>query len=230
MSITAFQEEAIVATLDPDLLAEGVYCSHCMKLLHSASSIKPDDEKLSPVYCSSHCEEAARSQYQSVLFTLDMVVPPELEKGVGPTSEEARNKAQEALVEYIKSAKRSATLLVAKYVARQVTLETSKLAPSTPRNLVTIPTLTDEDSPEYSLSDHVERLRFVERTPPDEEKERELLCSVFGTALPGLEQSFTEENHKTLYSKFMYNSYGICYSGGRNDRVGIPFPYLRIHD
>jgi len=45
--------------------------------------------------------------------------------------------------------------------------------------------------------------------------------------LPGLEQFITDERHATLLGKMVYNSYGVCFNGGREDK---PIPTDRPED
>lgn len=70
---------------------------------------------------------------------------------------------------------------------------------------------------DYSLYDHLERLRYLEVEAPAQETK--LLRSVFQTALPGLEAFITDERHATLKGKMAYNAYGVVYNRGRDDRV-----------
>ena len=152
-----------------------------------------------------------------MLFTLTPLLPPDVETGglVSPKGE--RERAQQALVEYLKTHKHSASLLVARYVARQITIETSKMLPPSTPSPSELQELTDENSTDYGIGDHLERLRFLDTKVSDEETK--LICDVFGAALPGLEQSLTEERHATTLGKMLYNAIGVCYSGGRDDRV-----------
>lgn len=82
---------------------------------------------------------------------------------------------------------------------------------------------------DYSLYDHLERLRYLEVEAPAQETK--LLRSVFQTALPGLEAFITDERHATLKGKMAYNAFGVVYNGGRDDKVGGPdAAYGSAHD
>lgn len=70
---------------------------------------------------------------------------------------------------------------------------------------------------DYSLYDHLERLRYLEVEAP--EQETKSLRDVFQTALPGLEAFITDERHAMLKGKMAYNAYGVVYNGGRDDKV-----------
>ncbi|KAF8897884.1 hypothetical protein BD779DRAFT_1782192 [Infundibulicybe gibba] len=225
-----YKENPAVAALDADLEATGKYCSHCFRLIQSAMSIQPPPESnpLSSTYCSKDCMVASKSQSQSLLFSLDPPLP--LEIAAAPPQEgatEARRQAQEKFVEYLKKEARAAPMLVARFIARQVAVETSKMVQdvtkSDPKKSEN--DFTDADGGDYLLADHMERLRYLEVTPPKEELP--LLVEVLKTALPGLEQFVTEERHSTLLGKMKYNAFGITYGGGRDDK---PEPTDRPED
>lgn len=131
-----------------------------------------------------------------------------------PVSNTDREKAQVAFVEYLKRVKKSFPLLVAKFVARQVAAETAKMIPNAGLPTSELPKI---DGGDYTLYDHSERLRYLEMVASEEEMG--LLRQVLQTALPGLEQFVTDERHATLLGKMAYNAYGVCFGGGRDDKV-----------
>lgn len=203
--------------MDWDLLEAGSHCAYCLKLVHKVSEYRPEGDRLNTVYCSKECYIKAKQQYHGILFTLDPLLPPEIAEG-GASSPEEREKAQAAVVEYLRSNKKLADFLVAKWVALQISIETSKVIPgSTVNPAQDLPKYLEDDAPEYAIGDHLERLRYLEATVTPEETE--ILRQVFGTALPGLEGSLTDDRHTTTLGKMLYNAIGICYSGGRDDRV-----------
>ena len=65
--------------------------------------------------------------------------------------------------------------------------------------------------------DHMERLRYIDTEVAQEE--RTLLSNVLAAALPGLERLLGDDRHDTLKGKIRYNSIGVCFNGGRHDRV-----------
>ena len=168
-------------------------------------------------YCSKDCQVRSSIQSHNLLFGLDPVLPIDMDVGGIVAPKEERDKAQQALTDYLKAHKTNASLLTARYFARQITIETAKMLPPTKPSPGELPKLTEDDSPEYGISDHFERLRFVDVKVPEEETQ--LICTTFGAALPGLEQSVSDERHATTMGKMIYNAIGICYSGGRDDRV-----------
>lgn len=173
---------------------------------------------LSSTFCSKACLVANQSQSHSLLFTTESPLPAEISSG--PASEaanEARQRAQANFVAYIKKEGRATPQLVARFIARQVALETIKMVEGG-KKPVDKDDFTDAEGSEYLLADHMERLRYLEVKPTAEELP--LLVSVLQTALPGLEQFVTNERHATLLGKMAYNAFGVCFGGGRDDKVG----------
>lgn len=182
---------------------------------------------LSSKFCSKACLVANKTQSHSLLFTTEPPLPAEIGSApVTPQAVEARRAAQADFVAYIKKEGRAAPLLVARFIARQVALETMKMVEGGKK-----PTekgdFTDAESGEYLLADHIERLRYLEVVPPAEELA--LFVKTLQTALPGLEQFVTDERHATLLGKMAYNAFGVCFGGGRDDKVRhVPPFYLRM--
>jgi import receptor subunit TOM20 len=124
-------------------------------------------------------------------------------------------------VSYIKKHGKTTLLLVARFIARQVAAETAKMMPVGSTSLP-FSDLPEAESGDYTLYDHAERLRYLQVAAPDEEVK--LLAKVLATAVPGLEQFVTDERYATLLGKMAYNSFGVCFGGGRDDKV--PYVYV----
>ena len=156
-----------------------------------------------------------------MLFGREPVLPPELDPGVvGNTPDtDARESAQTAYVEWLKANAKQANALGARFVAKQIAHETSKLVKNKDNALQAEAELLADGGELYSVSDHMERLRFVEGNVIDEEVR--LLQAVFGAALSGLEQSVNEERLAVLVGKMAYNAIGVTPDGGRDDKVSI---------
>lgn len=178
---------------------------------------------------------ASKNQSHSLLFTLDPPLPQEIQTQPTPAAaQEARREAQAKFAEYIKNEARLSPLLVARFIARQVAGETQKLVRATSPaaaanagNSENDFTDSEDVAEKYVLADHLERLRYLE-IPPNKQ-EAELIKGVLSTALPGLEEFITEEKHATFSGKMAYNAFGVCFGGGRTDRVCIrlfPFHWL----
>jgi import receptor subunit TOM20 len=163
------------------------------------------------------CRLKHKAQSHSLLFSLEPPLPPELSPAIQPMlSTEDRDKAQKAFVKHIQDKSKVVPLLVAKCVARQVASEIQKMLPNA-SNAAMSNDIPEADEGEYTLHDHIERLRYLEMTAQDEEIN--LLREVLRNAFPGLEHFVTDERYATLLGKMAYNSYGVCFGGGRNDKV-----------
>ena len=179
-----------------------------------------ESNRLACTFCSKACLVANKAQSHSLLFTTDSPLPPEIAPGPQlPDALEKRKQAQDKFVAYLKKEGRAAPLLVARFVARQVALETNKILDSVKKTSPEKTDFTDAEGGGYQLADHVERLRFLEVVPPKDEFP--LLVEVLKYALPGLEHFILDERHATLHGKMAYNAYGVTFGGGRDDKVRI---------
>jgi len=215
----------MVAALDPDLELKGSHCSQCLRHIDSAMFLRFPDDPLQTSYCSKTCQSKARYEFHNLLFGVDPPFPDYPPTAATPTDKkENRRAAQEKLVASLRSSGRIAPLLVAKLVSRQATDVTANLRTSTSETTVTT---GHAASNEYTLFDHVERLRFLELpTPGDEIK---VLSDVLETAMPGLEQFISGEKYTVLKGKMAYNVIGICFGDGRNDKVSEQGSWFYIH-
>lgn len=219
------QEDAIVAVLDADLQGQGTYCSHCLRSVEKDAAIRPESDRLGSVYCSTDCQTKAKSYSQGLLFTLESPLPASMAAEMSTAANEDRDRAQAAFAEYLKKTGKAAPELVARFIARQVSAETAKMMPAALRAATTVtaePVLTDGG--DYTLYDHLERLRYLEVTPPEEQTK--LLKEVLQMALPGLEQFVTEERHATYLGGMAYNAFGVFYGNGRDDKVSDDVVHL----
>ncbi len=192
-----------------------------MRALEEGQGIAAEADKLGSVFCSTDCQTKANLGWNNMLFGRDPVLPPELDPGVvaDTTDIDSRETAQAAYVEWLKAKAKQANVLGARFVAKQIAHETSKLIKDKD-NLLQAEAAELADGGElYSVSDHMERLRFVEGNVTDEEVK--LLQAVFGAALPGLEQSVNEERLAVIVGKMAYNAIGITPEGGRDDKVSV---------
>lgn len=223
------QEFPVVTALDPDLLTKGTHCGQCLRPIEPEMSLQlPKDDSsqnaFELTYCSKDCMVNSKKQSHTLLFTLDSPLPAEIPAGPPmPNQNEERHAAQEKFAQYIKRENRSIPLLVSRFVARQVAAETQKMVEATnPGAKKTGPiegdyTNSEAQSESYALADHIERLRYLEVVPNKEELQ--LFTDVLKTGLPGLEEFITEERHITLTGKMAYNVFGVCFGGGRSDKV-----------
>ncbi|KAF9266257.1 MAS20-domain-containing protein [Marasmius fiardii PR-910] len=213
-----YKEHPIVGALDLDLQAAATHCFHCMRAVDTADSIKISGDPLSAVYCSKKCQLAAKTQYHSLLFTLERPLPADIPtEPITPVQMEARRKAQTQYIDYVKKNGKIGPLLVGLFIARQVGLETAKLLPGAPSPRgQNNEDFIDAESEDYLLADHIERLRYLELQPPKEEVE--LITAVLQTVLPGLESFVTDERYAVLLGKMAYNTFGVTFGEGRDDK------------
>ncbi|EPT03618.1 hypothetical protein FOMPIDRAFT_1022232 [Fomitopsis schrenkii] len=211
-----YKELPMVAVLDSDLEGQATYCSHCLRSIEKDKAVRPESDRFDSAYCSEDCRERAKFQSQNLLFGLDAVLPLELDQGQSELMKPARDEVQQKLADYIKEQGRSALILSARFVARQVAIETAKMAPNKTGLLAQELQEAQIGGTDYTLYDHMERLRFTEGKVAEEETK--LLSSVLGAALPGLEQSITDERFATYQGKMAYNAIGVCYNAGRDDK------------
>jgi mitochondrial import receptor subunit TOM20 len=181
-------------------------------------SLLEDSNRFACTFCSRACLVAHKSQSHSLLFTTESPLPTELAPGLQPPDLlEQRKQAQEKFAAYIKKEGLATPLLVARFIARQVALETNKIIDSVKNTNPEKCDFMDAEGGGYQLADHIERLRFIEVVPPNEEFP--LLVDVLKLALPGLEHFVLDERHTVLHGKMAYNAFGVTFGGGRDDKV-----------
>ena len=168
---------------------------------------------------------ASQNQSHRLLFSSEPPLPAEFPvPPIPPEVQEARRAAQIKFVEFLKKENRASPLLLARFVARQITAELQKTIEmsSNNKNNVVEDDFTDSDGTDhgYGIGDHMERLRYLEIAP--DKKEIALLSNVLQLALPGLEGFVLEERYAILSGKMAYNAFGVSYNGGRDDRVRSP--------
>jgi mitochondrial import receptor subunit TOM20 len=174
------------------------------------------DDLLNTAYCSKTCQTKASTESQNLLFGLDSPLPhlPAMPP-ISDVAKHGRREAQQRLVASLSSGKVT-PLLVARFIGRQVAAETIKLGTGSVGN-TSITASGGAANEEYSLYDHIERLRYLDLSTQHEEVQ--LVSQVLETAMPGLEQFVNDERYTTLKGKMAYNVIGVCFGGGRSDKV-----------
>jgi len=148
-------------------------------------------------------------QHHSILFgtTPPVVLDPSKEVSMDPNKLEARKQAQEKLVANMKESGKIGVLLVARFVARMVAEETKKLT-----------TGAQSTTEEFSLFDHLERLRFLEMDEVAVAADKTALAEVLKMSAEGLEDFLNNGRYDTVLGKMAYNAIGVTFSGGRDDK------------
>jgi import receptor subunit TOM20 len=152
------------------------------------------------------------------LFTLDPPLPAVSELSqLAPTSAalEARRAAQAQLLAYLTKDSRVGTALMAKFIARQLTAANGT-APGQAAG-----DYTRADGGEYQLEDHVERWSAGPKNAEPPAEEYPLVVALLKATLPGLERFVTEDSHRSLLGRIAFNAFGVCFGGGRDDRVCV---------
>ncbi|KAG8746427.1 hypothetical protein FRC10_005138 [Ceratobasidium sp. 414] len=244
---TPLLRSALVATKDikkGGLIYKALrtHCTHCLRKIDFPLSF-PDDP-LEATYCSKTCHMTSKVQSQNVLFGLEPPLPPTpgVDEEENPKTEEeleARRKAQEDFMELLRNTGVTRPLLVARFIACMIAEQSAKLGavvptsppsksskPPSPAALFGLPE-AEGDADTYSFYDHIERLRFLELLESSTETtEMEALKKVLQAAMEGLEQ-FVGDRYALLKGKMAYNSIGVCFSGGRDDK---PITTVRPED
>jgi len=201
-----------------DLQGKGTHCNHCLRIIDTSSAARPEIDWLHSVYCSQDCHNKAETHSQRLLFSLGSPVPEQIAVPLPASTTDERKKVQAAFTEYLEKRGKAAPQLVARFIARQVSAETAKML-ATGLGTTGPADLGLTDGGDYTLYDHLERLRYLEMTPPEEETT--LLKGVLQSALPGLEQFVTEERHATYLGGMTYNAFGVYFGEGREDKVRV---------
>lgn len=167
------------------------------------------------MYCSTECRDLAASQHQTLLFgsTLTGVLESLNTAPPNEAKQEARKLSQEKLAKYFQETGKSGIMLVARFLARMVAEETKKLAASGGGGGGL------SAGQEYSLYDHVERLRYLEFSEDQWNEQRDLLSEVLKLSADGLEEFLKDERYGLLLGKMAYNGVGVIFGAGREDKV-----------
>ncbi|EJD01142.1 MAS20-domain-containing protein [Fomitiporia mediterranea MF3/22] len=209
-----YKETPIVASLDPDLVASGRHCGHCLREVESDAAIKPESDRLGSIYCSEKCQTQSGTQSQDMLFSDKSPLPAEVAADLPQQSVAERPKTQDALAEFCRQKGTSGLLLVARLVAIQIVAELAKALPQAAHMKEQLPEFSISE--QYTVYDHIERLRYIDVTLPDDEYKtlRELLLAT----LPFLEDVHSDERHAMFRGKVAYNAIGIYFGEGRDDK------------
>ncbi|KAJ7044815.1 hypothetical protein C8F04DRAFT_1069626 [Mycena alexandri] len=217
-----YKEHPMLTCLDYDLQLAGTHCTHCLREIQLGSLSLTSSAGTKSVFCSKPCQVAAKTQWHSLLLTLDPPLPAVLDLpqlAPTPAALEARRAAQSRFTAYLNKDSRVGTLLMVKFIARQLT------APATKATGKDTGDYTEADGGEYQIEDHVERWASGQASPPPEEYP--LVVAMLRATLPGLEAFVNETSHVSLLGRITYNSFGVCFGGGRDNR---PASTLRPED
>lgn len=156
---------------------------------------------------------------QGILFTLESPLPEQLIPEAANLSKDERDRAQAAFAEYIQKSGKSAPELMARVIARQVSIETAQMITSMGHSPLANANVVLTDGGDYTFNDHLERLRYLDVAASEEGGK--LFKTVLQLAIPGLEHLATEERLSVYLGMMAYNAFGVCFEGGRDDKVNV---------
>ncbi|KAI5124957.1 hypothetical protein M0805_007384 [Coniferiporia weirii] len=209
-----YKESPVVAVLDVDMQGRGTHCSHCLREITESTPISPESDRLDSVYCSEKCRTQCNIRSQDLLFNDTNPLPAEFAIDIPQSAKETRPKAQDAFADYWRKSTSSGLLLVARLVAMQIVAELAKALPQAMGMKAELPEISINS--EYTLYDHMERLRFVDATLAEDE--HDTLNELLLATLPFLENAHTDERHAVFRGKMAYNAIGVCLGQGRDNK------------
>lgn len=213
------KEEPIATALDADLQGKGTHCSHCLRSIEGDTAVRPDSDRFDSVYCSKDCHVKAMTYSQGILFTLEPPLPEQLIPEAANLSKDERDRAQAAFAVYIQKSGKAALELMARVIARQVSIETAQMITSMGHSPLANANVMLTDGGDYTFNDHLERLRYLD--VPAFEEGGKLFKTILQLAIPGLEHLATEERLSVYLGTMVYNAFGVCFDGGRDDKVNV---------
>lgn len=182
-------------------------------------AIRPDSDRFNSVYCSKDCHVKAMTYSQGILFTLEPPLPEQLIPEAANLSKDERDRAQAAFAEYIQKNGKAAPELMARVIARQVSIETAQMITSMGHSPLANANVVLTDGGDYTFNDHLERLRYLDVAAFEEGGK--LFKTILQLAIPGLEHLATEERLSVYLGMMAYNAFGVCFDGGRDDKVNV---------
>lgn len=127
-----------------------------------------------------------------------------------PISEEHKA-VQKKAAEFYKQTGKAGMMMVARFVARIVAESTRKLAAGG----ASLP----NGGTEYTLVDHMERLRYLEFTEESLAEQKAIVSELLQGAAQGLQEFVQDDKYGVLLGKMAYNAIGVTPLGGRENRV-----------
>ncbi|KAI9592249.1 MAS20 protein import receptor-domain-containing protein [Syncephalis fuscata] len=194
---TIFTEQPTVSALHPSLEG-GPFCTHCLRFISHGEPSRFCTSCGDKVrFCSETCYEKAQSSYHTLLCTGTHANPDE---------------KTTALLNMAKEGEQVLPLMAARFLLQTVQEEQRRVA-------------AGESDEEYGVWEHLERLKYLELRPTDQDmKERQLVLSVLENKVPGVADFFTDERYMTLKGRMLYNTYAI---GTNSDVDGIKIPTFK---
>ncbi|KAF7324612.1 SET domain-containing protein [Mycena kentingensis (nom. inval.)] len=222
-----YKEQPMLTCLDYDLQKAGTHCAHCFRVLPSSPSPPPTlvaSDGTKSRFCSTECQQAAKTRWHTLLCTLDAPLPSleaqlaEIGMLTSPEALHARREAQAKLQAYLQKDARVGAWLVAQFIARQLTAATEGQDTSPAVDFAGADAGINPEM-KYRIEDHVERWTTGPVVTAQLAEEYAMIVGVLKTTLPGLEAFLSDESHKALVGKLVFNAFGVSFgNAGRTDR------------
>jgi import receptor subunit TOM20 len=203
--LTRQQEEPLVAALDFAAHRSGSFCAYCFKRIKDGTLALIEPDVLRGAFCSQQCNLRAKLQSDNFLFGEGRALPLGLDEEPSDEAKTDRKEAQEQFIDIWKNSGKASVMLAARLSALQVNAEIVKAVPQADTLKIEFPKLCFVD--DYSVSDHTERLRYVDIDVPKSESRS--LQHVLAMTMPTLSASYTDERYSVMRGKIAYNAIAI---------------------
>lgn len=212
------QEEPLVAALDFDTHKSATYCGHCFRNMKGAVPAAIEADVLRTVFCSQQCNVRAKLQTDNFLFGEGRALPLGLDDEPSDEAKVDRKEAQEAFIDLWRNSNKTSLMIAARLAALQINAEIIKAVPSAEAFQQEFPKLCFIN--DYSISDHMERLRYLDLDVP----KAELRSSqhLLAMTTPALAASHTDERYLVLRGKVTYNAIGVNFDENTERDVRSP--------
>lgn len=205
------QEEPLIAALTFAAHTSGLYCGYCFKKSERSSHTAFEPDALRSVFCSQKCNLRAKLQTENFLFGEGSALPLGVDDEPSHEAKADRREAQDAYIDLWKESGKAGVMIAARITALQVNAEIIKVVPNADALKDEFPRLCFVN--DYSISDHMERLRYIDLDIPKGELRG--LHHLLATTFPALIASHTDERHTVLRGKVAYNA--IAVTGSDSD-------------
>lgn len=157
------------------------------------------------MFCSQQCNLRLKLQTDNFLFGEGPALPLGIDNEPSSEAKADRKEAQEAFIELWNDSKKTEMILVARLTALQINAEVIKAIPNADSLRTEFPQTCFFG--DYSVSDHMERLRYIDQESP--KTELRAMQHLLAMTMPSLAASHTDERYNIMKGKIAYNRIGI---------------------
>ena len=195
----------MVAALDFGSYKSGDFCTHCFKRLQAGTHASIEPDSLRGAFCSQQCNLRTKLQTDNFLFAEGRALPLGLDEEPSEEAKVDKKEAQEGFIDTWKNSGKASVLLAARLSALQVNAEIVKAVSQAEALRAEFPQLCFVH--EYSVADHMERLRFIDTEIP--KVELRSLQHLLAVTMPTLSATFTDERYSVMRGKIAYNAFSV---------------------